>query len=439
MKAGAGWRGLSVWFTRPADLLVSTEPFWVIGAVALVCMASLWGSNWSWAGLVIVAASLPLRRCRLGYFIRRTPFDIPVALFLLASLVGVAVSPDRGLSWGAFQSVLAFILLYYSLANAAHPGVVIKWGFPFAAVCVLVAALVAFGNGFNPPSMVGGFGGWVQQRVQHLPQVPQPSEMANPFLSAAHGLTLAVEVVMLPLAGVLLFSRKASLGIGAALLAAPLLLVLLLFGSQAAWLAVAVGLSLLLVWRTRWAVLPLALFAGIGYLGYRLGWLDPGSLFSPFNPGESFRDRVELWKSAAGVIWDHPVAGCGLGCLGRYSTTPLLSPHNAYLQFYADVGLIGAVALVWSVVAGGRVAVGLVKAPRGPWYGFAVGLLAAAVAVAVHGIFEGAPAGIIAETAGGYRYIVSPVFALLAGLLVRAWFLVQEPTPAGSQVAPPGC
>ena len=425
--------------TRVAGLAASAEPIWVIGAVALACMASLWGSNWSWVGLAIAAASLPLRRWRRGCFTRRTPFDIPVALFLLASLVGVAVSPARGLSWGAFQSVLAFILLYYSLANAAHPGVV-KWGFPFAAVCVLVAALVAFGNGFNPPSMVGGFGGWVQQRVQHLPQVPQPAEMANPFLSAAHGLTLAVEVVMLPLVGVLLFGRKASVGIGAALLAVPLLVVLLLFGSQAAWLAVAVGVSVLLVWRTRWAVVPLALFAGIGYLGYRQGWLDPGSLFSPFNPGESLQARVELWKSAAGVIRGHPVGGCGLGCLGRYSTTPFLSPHNAYLQFYADVGLIGAVALVWSVVAGVRVAVALAKAPKAcPWYGFAVGLLAAAVAVAVHGIFEGAPAGIIAETAGGYRYIVSPVCALVAGLLVRAWFLVQEPIPAGSQVPPPGC
>lgn len=418
---------------RAADLGVSTEPFWVIGAVALACMASLWGSNWSWAGLIIAAASLPLRRWRMGCFTRRTPFDIPVGLFLLASLVGVAVSSDPGLSWGAFQSVLAYILLYYSLANAVHPGAV-KWGFPFAAVCVLVAALVAFGNGFQPPSMVGGFGDWVQQRMLHLPQVPQPAEMANPFLSAAHGLTMAVEVVLLPLAGVLLFSRKASLGIGAALLAAPLLLVLLLFGSQAAWLAVAVGLSLLLVWRTRWAVLPLALFAGIGYLGYRQGWLDPGSLFSPFNPAESLKARVELWRSAASVISKHPVAGCGLGCLGKYSITPLLSPHNAYLQFYADVGLIGAVALVWSVVAGGRMAVALVKAPRGPWYGFAVGLLAAAVAVAVHGIFEGAPAGIIAETAGGYRYIVSPVFAILSGLFVMTTTLMKESRHSAASV-----
>lgn len=410
--------------TRAADLAVSTEPYWLIGAVAFTCMTSLWGSSWSWVGLVIATASLPLRRWRPGCLTRRTPFDIPVALFFLASIVGVAVSPDRGLSLGAFQSVLACILLYESLVNVTQPWA-IKWGFCLAAVCVFVAALIAFGNGFRPPSMVGGFGGWVQERVQHLPQVPQPSGMANPALSAAHGLTMAVEVVVLPLGGVLLFGRKASRGIGAAILIVPLLLVLLLFGSQAAWLAVGAGAAVLLVWRTRWAVLPLGVVVGLGYLAYRVGWLDPGSLFSPFNPVESLRDRVELWKSAAGVIRDHPFTGCGLGCLGTYSTTPLLSPHSAYLQFYADMGLMGAVALVWAIVAAGRMAVDLAKAPGAhPWYGFAVGLVAAAMTVAVHGIFEGAPAGIIAETAGGYRYIVSPICAVLAGLFAatsRLW------------------
>jgi len=289
--------------------------------------------------------------------------------------------------------------------------------------------LLAFGNGFTPPSVVGGFGAWVQEQLQHLPQVPRLSKIVTPTMSTVHGLTIAVEIVLLPLIGLILFSRKVSRRIVAVLLTLPLLTMLVLFGSQGAWLAILVAVVLLLVWRSRWAVLPVTVVLGLGYLGYRQGWIDPHSLVVGFDPSHSLEVRMELWKGAIDVIQYHPVTGCGLGCLGRSATT-YLSPHNAYLQFYADMGLVGALALLCALVIGGRMAVDLMKAARShPWYGFAVGLLAAAVAVGVHGLFEGAPAGIIAETADGYFYIVSPVVAILAGLFVRTRRLMEESTP----------
>jgi hypothetical protein len=54
------------------------------------------------------------------------------------------------------------------------------------------------------------------------------------------------------------------------------------------------------------------------------------------------------------------------------------------------------------------------------WYGFGVGILAAILAISIHGVFETSPAGVLAEGVGTYYYIVSPVFWVLAGLLVRA-------------------
>lgn len=412
-----------------ADLMVTAEPVWVLPALAFTCTSLLWGQSYSWIGLAIAFSVFPLRRWRLGYLSRRTPLEFMAALLLAASLVGLAVSPDRGLSLRPFQSVVAGILLYYSLVNVRHPPLV-KWGFAFAALCVFAVALLAFRDGFTPPPGLGGFGTWVHEQLRHLPQVPRPSRIANPTLSATHGLTIVLELVLIPLIGVALFSRRRSDWIPASLMGLPFLLLLLLFGSQGAWLAVFVGSCLLLVWRTRWAALPLAAAVGLGCLGYCQGWLDPSPLLTRFNPAESLSGRVHLWEAALNVIRDHPVAGCGLGCLGNYSTTTYLSPHNAYLQFYADFGIIGTFALLGALIVGGRMAVDLVKTPRrDPGYGFAVGILGAAVAVGVHGIFEGSPAGIIAETADGYSYIVSPIFAILAGLLVGTRRIMEESTP----------
>jgi hypothetical protein len=426
LRIGGDWRS---WFsdllTRLGDLLLNTEPLWVIPALAFTCTSLLWGLNYSWAGLVVASIPLVLRRWRKGYFSHRTPFELPGALFLVASLVGLSFSPDRGLSLRAFQSCLACILLYYSLVNIPHSAY-IKWGFAFAGVCVFVAMLLAFGNGFTPPPIAASFGTWVQEQLRHLPQVPRLSKIVTPTMSTVHGLTIAVEIVLLPLVGLILFSRKVSSKIVAVLLSLPLLMMLLLFGSQGAWLAVLVAVVVLLVWRSRWAVLPVTVVLGLGYMGYRQGWIDPHSLVNEFHPSYSLKVRIELWKGAIDVIQHHPITGCGLGCLGESATT-YLSPHNAYLQFYADMGLVGALALLCALIIGGKMAVDLMKASRShPWYGFAVGLLAAAVAVGVHGLFEGSPACILAQSKDAYYYIVSPILAILAGLFVRTQRIVAS-------------
>lgn len=427
----------NLWATRLADLLVKTEPLWVIPALAFTCTTLLWGLGWSWVGLVVAAASFPLRRWRLGRLSRRTPFEVPVVLCLVASAVGLAVSPDRGVSLMACQSVLACVLLYYSLVNMPHSAS-IQWLFGFAVVGVFLASILALRAGFTAPSAAGGFGTWVQEVLQHLPQVPRLSKIADPVMSTAHGLAIAVEMVLLPLIGLVMFAARTRIKAVAALMSVPFLLLLVLVGSQGAWLAMGAGLALLLVWRSRWAVLPAAATVGLGYLGHWQGWIHFRSVVSEFGPSRSLTARVELWKGATDVIRDHAIAGCGLGCLGKYSTTAFLSPHNAYLQFYADMGLAGAFALVGALVIGGMMAVDLAKVRGGGlWYGFAVGILAAGVAVGCHGVFEGSPAGIYAETADGYYYIVSPVAAILAGLFVRTCCIVEESIPLRTSDNPP--
>ena len=414
--------------SKLADLLLNTEPFWVIPALAFTYTSLLWGMNYSWVGLIIASLPFPLRRWREGYFTHRTPFDLPVGLFFIASLIGLFASPDWGLSLRAFQSCLVCILLYYSLANIPHIGYV-KWGFAFAGVCILAAILLALGGGFSPPPIAGQFGTWVEEQLQRLPQIPHLSNLVTPTISGSHGLTIALEIILIPLIGISLFTCKLSGRMAAIFFSLLFLILLFLFASQGAWLAVGIAVFLLLLWRSRWLLLPVSAAAGIGYWGFRHEWFDPHLFLSPFNrvtPGSSLGDRIALWQEAIGVIQDHPATGCGLGYLEQFSPTHL-SPHNAYLQLYADMGIAGALTFLCALTIGGGIALNLLGSPgTHPWHGFAIGLLVAIVAIGIHGIFEASPAGILAEGTHTYYYVVSPVFSILAGLLVRTQRILQS-------------
>lgn len=72
----------------------------------------------------------------------KTPFDLPVALIVAGGLVGLWVSPVFGLSLGAFQSLLAATLVYYSLCNYYRPARLMKWGLPLSALALLGATFL---------------------------------------------------------------------------------------------------------------------------------------------------------------------------------------------------------------------------------------------------------------------------------------------------------
>ena len=59
-------------------------------------------------------------------------------------------------------------------------------------------------------------------------------------------------------------------------------------------------------------------------------------------------DRIGLWKSAISVALSNPIFGTGLGCMmhnGAYDR-----PHNEYLQYAANIGIIGALIYIAALV-----------------------------------------------------------------------------------------
>jgi hypothetical protein len=132
-------------FAKASDFLLLTEPIWVSAAVGLVYVSVIfdWASFFPWLMLAIAFAPFPLRQIRLGYLSQRTPFDIPIIVFLVAIIVGISVSDHLGISLGAFQTFLAMAASYYFLINYPEPSRLMKWGLPSAVVGLVIASVFA--------------------------------------------------------------------------------------------------------------------------------------------------------------------------------------------------------------------------------------------------------------------------------------------------------
>jgi O-antigen ligase len=180
--------------------------------------------------------------------------------------------------------------------------------------------------------------------------------------------------------------------------------------SRGSWIAISAATALVLVLYSRTVALKTfvtaaaLLVVAVGGLGMGPGSdtlaARAGSLTRiPDAPDQSVVDRYSLWTAAEGMWRDHPVTGVGVRNFPAYRDTyapielssagevadtdsyrrqPLLSPHNQYMLFVAEQGVVGLLGLLtmFGVLLHG---VFTRLCPRDPLWlasaGFLVGLL----------------------------------------------------------------
>ena len=352
---------------RAVTLFLTIEPLWAMIAATFVFLSYLLNLNTvlPWIGLGLVFLPFPLRLISQGTLRVGTPFDLSLALLMAGALVGLCISPDHTISLGAFQCMLALSLLYYSWSNYPHPAILLKCLIPLCTLGILVAFLLA------------------------LFDLPHLSSQPNFVLGGTgthHGLAVSLIIVIAILAGITAFGRTT---------------------------------------RVRLLVAAICLLFFITALV-----LTHESLKSLVT-GESVRGRTPIWHDTIDMLKDSPLSGLGLGCwaLTYYHSTVIpigithgiTHAHNAYLELYSNTGLLGALALLVSLIIAGKLGLDIIRSPRNsPWYGFGIGVLLACVATLLVGIVESAPIGVPLVAANTYYYILSPIPWILMALLVIA-------------------
>jgi O-antigen ligase len=320
-----------------------------------------------------------------GWVPRRTGLEIPIALLLIAGIVGIAISPDHTGALGIYRAYfIEPVILFYIAIDLLRTSQQFR---------VLLLGLAIGTTTFALMNL----GAWAIALGRH--ETILTGDAPEALYTSPNAVAMFLEPPLAIGAGFALYANdRRDRRIAMACLV--FLFVALLFTlSRAGWLTLAV-LALLAVitmpnLRLKLALLGGALIGGfavaqIPYMHIRLArQLDPNFNFN------TFVGRLQIWSDTLHMLRDHPILGAGLRAytqvMAPYLTPPRipeLYPHNVYLAMWSELGLLGLAAFV--VILGML----LWRGWRGFYraHGFARplfwGTAAAFAAIAVHGMFD---------------------------------------------------
>jgi putative inorganic carbon (HCO3(-)) transporter len=201
----------------------------------------------------------------------------------------------------------------------------------------------------------------------------------------------------------------------------PLALCLFLTYSRGAWLlglpAALLCIGLLRGRRARLASLGAVLLALLAVLPFA----RTARFASLLNlaSGTSF-NRLVLWQGALRLVLAHPLLGVGIGNFQAqyplymlpeaWREPNLYHPHNVLLEFWAGLGILGIVALVWFIVTFCRAGLGVYRRLRDPdLRALVLGLFAGMAVLLAHGLVD----------SGYFLTDLAFLFMLSLGLLRR--------------------
>jgi hypothetical protein len=368
-----------------ADAAVAAAPPWSILSALLVYLSYLMNISpaLTWTALALACVPYPLRFLRRKTVITRTPFDLPIALLVLGAFVGLCVSPERAMSLGAFQCLLAIVIAYYVLTSDDHPAFWMK----------LMVLLV-----------LAGFVTVLILILAHNPHV-YTERGSSVSKDTNHGLALQLAVAAALLFGVAAFGTRGK---------SRIVFTMVFLAAATAVVAI--------TWKSLHSLIT----------GESLSGHDGTS------------GRLQLWGQtldllSASAVTGAPFTGLGLGCwaqafYGRMdlwnipSFWELTHPHNAYLELFCNTGVLGALSLALTLFIGTRLSLEIITSPRHrPAYGLGIGVVLACIVTLLVGIVESAPVGAPHLAAETYYYVICPIpCALLAFLVVTHRLITRE-------------
>lgn len=371
---------------------------------------------------VACVATLVERLRRHDLAIPWPPIWAPLALYVLTTLLAVALSPEPSLGWGTVRKLVLLTIVFVATVALRTPQAVYRT-FAVVTTAGVLSALVGFWQFFH------GYDPFASLH-RHLPVDPSRPVRVTGFMS--HWMTFSGQLLMVALIATAfaLFGDKRHRRLwefGALLSIVGVALSL----TRSAWLALFLGL-LLLFWvkkpRLLWVYLILLLLA----------W--------PLAP-EVFKQRVEelsnplygprvtrldaLWVGM-NIMRSHPFLGVGPGRMDRvfwefhpdpqsvdHATMYTGHLHNNLLQLAAERGVPCAIAFLWLV------AMVVQAAWRGLAHWRSDPIRAPAEAAALSGVVAFFIAGMFEFNFGD-----SEVLSLMLLLCVTPYLVAEPPPPA---------
>jgi len=407
---------------KTADILAFLQPILII----LIYLSIVLGSppaalTWS----LFIVSTVPACITH-GAFHQRTPFDIPILIFIVGLSISLSFSPYREISLETFQTYMLCIMAYYIIVfNGLRS--VWYWRFLVAILVVLSFSTLVTATFAqqSPGARVLPYNEWLYHAASKLP-------FAHSYHLTVNALGSVFGVIAPGLVGYAILSSdrrdKAMMWVFGVLAA----VLVVLASSSSGLISMLAGFAFILwLWR-RWA-LGILIPSGLIWLWlaisnhlYLPGW---ATWLAPHN---TLVERVDIWRGSAQLIFNHPFTGLGPGAWFLRSNLyvdgwPVMNPHNDVLTLMSDAGVLAGVAFIAVVVIVGIILRRMVRSPAGnPWRTLGLALGASMVAFAANGIWETNVTGTLLPIPVGdmvYRYkcLATPTLWVLLALFVIAW------------------
>jgi hypothetical protein len=349
---------------------------------------ALWNLDASRGWVLLIAlAPLALRLLAGRWPVRRTPLDVPLAVFLLTACVGVWAAYDRHGSlsgfadprpagWQALWGLCLAVLAFYAVA-ALETGAQDRWA--LALLAGFGAALVGWfsaTNDWEAAPVKWAFSLRFGQAIQSLlPELPGPRlhpNIVGGVIAPLFPLSLGLVAEAFRKEGRWTWVAwgvvtGAAMGLG-----------LVLTTTRGAWLGIggawAVGLCWSLVGRLSPNLQRPVTFVGLLALAGVVGIVivvSSSALQQALFRIETLDRRYALLQEALLLVRDYPFTGCGLGTFGAVHSTYALMIHVPFqshahlllLDVALEQGVPGALAALG--VLGGAAWLGLRALERG--------------------------------------------------------------------------
>ena len=264
----------------------------------------------------------------------RTPYDIPIALLLIAGVTGVVAAPDHVRALGIYRAYFVeAIAIFYIAVDLVRTREQLRILLLIAGIGSCIFA-------------IGQIASFAIVFAHHAIQIDDPPAFLN---TSSNQAAMYLEPLLAFAAGFALYpetprQRWIAVGVTALLLAAIVLTL-----SRAAYLAVAlvavVAVFSLPSWRLRlWAVAGLAvallLIIELPFISTRLGTF-----------AHSIGLRQSIYSQALHMLAQRPIFGAGISGF-PIRVAPFrpqgqeieLYPHNLWLTTWSEIGLLGVVS-----------------------------------------------------------------------------------------------
>lgn len=274
---------------------------------------------------------------------RRTPLDLPIALFLIWALLSSILSTHPHYSIGEFRTeAVTYFFFFYLVVNQIRDRADIKK----ILLALMVGSALMASYGIYEYLAQGG--NWTNRIIRI-------GSLTSDYNYASTYFILAIPVI--------LYFLSESLGKPVRFFLFSVLFLMNVFSlyftfSRAAWLGLVVSSIVLSFFLGKRAILTVSF--GLGTILVLLFMTPQGKAFYANMGGSSEQSRMPAWEFGIGEIVKHPLVGIGYGRKNMRATFPeqvemynrgLIHLHNVFLETALEMGIPGGGFLIVLMVS----------------------------------------------------------------------------------------